>query len=667
MIFNNIHIFSGKYSFDTSDHSSYTFIVKSEVLAGEKGGSLFTGKHSCLVLFLVLITTAIIFSGILKLDWTNWDDNLLVYENPRVSGARFKDIFTKPAEYNTFNPLVISSFALEWALVKDRPFLYHFDNLILHLLCTALVWFFFRKLGLSVWWSGFGALLFGIHPMRVESVAWIAERKDGLFGLFYLAALLAYIRYIADEKNGQLALTFLFFILALLSKGQAVALPFTLILLDWYFQRKVTLKVVLEKVIFFAMALMTALLTITFFVKNVYAAADKKTIIYVFNRFEQMILGGYAYTVYILKSIIPYEISPLYPMPAFLRPEHWIGGATAVCIFVIALVSWRKRRFITFGLLFFTFNIFFLLMPFLMNETAFLFDHYTYVAYAGLFFVMAMSIQQLSERTPSSRTPMVLLAAALLMVFGVMTIKYIPVWTNSETLWTYVIEKYPRNITIAYLNRGHYWYKNHQSGKALEDVSTAIEINPTFPRAYMNRSLIYLEANDMEKALRDYNRYMDLLPPFDTGGDVLNPPMSDVLSNRGVIYSQAGSYEKALMDFNLAVKLNPLNVSNYVKRAFVYMQLHEYGNAIRDFNLSHRYDPTNPDILNNRGVCYLRSGDFNSALDDFSKAILLNGSNPLYYANRAGAYHKLGRPKEARQDMLTAEKMGSIMEPSFAK
>jgi tetratricopeptide (TPR) repeat protein len=641
--------------------------VKNEVLAGEKGGSLFTGKHNGLVLFLVLIITAVIFSGSLKLDWTNWDDNLLVYENPMVSGARFKDIFTKPAEYNTFNPLVISSFALEWKLVKDRPFLYHFDNLLLHLLCTALIWFFFRKLGLSIWWSGFGALLFGIHPLRVESVAWITERKDVLYALFYLAALLAYIRYIACEKNGQLALTFLFFMLALLSKGQAVALPFMLILLDWYFKRKITLKVVLEKVIFLAMSLMTALLTITFFVKSVYAAADKKTIIYVFNRFEQMILGGYAYTVYILKSIIPYEMSPLYPMPASLRPEHWIGGAMAVCIFVIALVSWRKRRFLTFGLLFFTFNIFFLLMPFLMNETAYLLDHYTYVSYMGLFFVMAMSMQQLSERAPSFRAPMVFLAAALLISYGVMTIKYIPVWKNSETLWTYVIEKYPRHITVAYLNRGHYWYKNNQSGKALEDVSTAIEINPTFPRAYMNRSLIYLEANDTEKALRDYNRYIDLLPPFDASGDVLNPPMSDVLSNRGVIYSQAGSYEKALMDFNLAIKLNPLNVSNYVKRALAYMQLCEYSNAIRDFNLSHQYDPANPDILNNRGVCYLRSGDFNSALDDFNRAILLNGGNPLYYMNRAAVYHQLGRAAEARRNVQIAQTLGAVADPAFVK
>jgi len=141
-------------------------------------------KYGWLVLLIVLIITGIVFSGSLKLEWTNWDDNLLVYENPLVREPNLQDIFTKPALYNTYNPLVILTFALEWKLVRDKPFLYHFNNLLLHIFCTALVWVLFRQLGLSIWWSGFAALLFGIHPMRVESIVWISERKDLLLGLF---------------------------------------------------------------------------------------------------------------------------------------------------------------------------------------------------------------------------------------------------------------------------------------------------------------------------------------------------------------------------------------------------------------------------------------------------------------------------------------------------
>ena len=533
------------------------------------------------MILLVLIVTALAFSGSLKLDWTNWDDDLLIYENQLVKEGTIQDIFTKPADYNTYNPLVIVSFALEWKLAKDKPFLYHLDNLLLHLLCTLLALFFFRSMGLSILWSGFAAVLFGIHPLRVESVAWITERKDLLYGLFYLAALLTYIRYIFSGKNIQLLIVFLFFVLSLLSKGQAVSLPLVLVVMDWYFKRKIDWKAIAEKVFFFIISLIMGLLGSTFFIKNVYVTTNSKAIVNTFNFPEQIILGGYAYTVYILKSVFPYSISALYPIPTALHWEHWTGAAIAVVIFISALAVWRKYRFVTFGLLFFTFNIFLLLMPFLANESAFLNDHYTYVAYGGLFFVIAMSLQQLSETT-QLRFMATGFAVLLLIVFCALTVKYIPVWKNSETLWTDVIEKYPRKIAVAYLNRGHYFYKNNQSGKALDDFNTAIEVDPEYPLAYLDRSSVYLDRNDIEKVLQDYNRYLSFLPPFYIKGNAPHPLVSDVLGNRGVIYSRKGLYDEALADFDLAIRLKPLNPINYMNRAYAYYNLGRIAEAKQD-------------------------------------------------------------------------------------
>jgi tetratricopeptide (TPR) repeat protein len=310
-------------------------------------------------------------------------------------------------------------------------------------------------------------------------------------------------------------------------------------------------------------------------------------------------LGGYAYTVYILKSVSPYATSALYPTPTALNVEHWAGAVLAAVIFVSALTVWQKHRFIAFGLLFFTFNIFLLLMPFLANESAFLNDHYTYIAYIGLFFVIAMSLQQLSKKTPLGRLLAAGLAIFILVALCALTVKYIPVWKNSETLWTYVIEKYPRKIAIAYLNRGHYFYKNNKSDKALDDFNMAIEVDPEYPLAYLDRSSIYLDRNDTERVLRDYNRYLGFLPPFYINGNVPNPLVSDVLGNRGVIYSKMGLYEKALVDFDLAIRLKPFN--------------------------------------------------------------------PINYLNRANTYYNLGRIAEAKQDALTAEKIGATVDPAFKK
>jgi len=126
-------------------HSSYTFTVKNDVLAVEKEENIHISKHNIIVFVLVLIITAFVFYDSLKLDWTNWDDNFYVYENPMVHDARLKDIFSKPADYNTYNPLVISFFAFEWKLVKDKPFLYHLNNYLLHILCVALVLYYFKN------------------------------------------------------------------------------------------------------------------------------------------------------------------------------------------------------------------------------------------------------------------------------------------------------------------------------------------------------------------------------------------------------------------------------------------------------------------------------------------------------------------------------------------
>lgn len=643
--------------------------MKNRTLSGEKEVSSPSEKYNILVFLGVLVVTALVFSGSLKLDWTNWDDGLHVYENQLVREAKFKDIFLpdRLPDYNTYIPLVISSFVLEWKLVQDRPFLYHLNNVFLHLLCTALVLVLFRKTGLSIGWSSFAALLFGIHPMRVESVAWITERKDLLYALFYLLALLSYIQYIVRGKNIRLVLTFLFFMLSLLSKIQAVALPLSLVLLDWYFKRKPDLKSVMEKIAFFGFSLAAGLAALVFFPQNASVSADSKSLIHTYGIFEQIITGGYAYTVYIIKSILPFATSTLYPMPSSLKPEHWIGAAMAVVVFFSALACWRRFRFVTFGVLFFTFNIVFLLLSFLMNETAFLNDRYVYIAYAGLFFITAMCMQQWVEKFPSFRMAVVVLAFVMLSVMGLLTVRYIPVWENSETLWTYVVEKYPRKIPIAYLNRGHHWHRNNQPDKALADFNTAIEVNPEYAIAYLNRSSVYLERNEPEKALDDFNRYLTLIHPYDKKGHLLNWQLSEMISYRGSIYYRTGRYKDALADFKTAIELDPFNAGHYFNRALTYMQLRQYPEAIRDLNACNHSDPGNPDIINNRGLCYLLAGNWEAALNDFNTVIMMNDGNPAYYLNRARVYRQLGRLPEAIQDVRVAEEKGAVIGPELGK
>ncbi len=582
--------------------------MEKKLLIKENGAGNFNylEKHSYSVLVLILIITASVFSGSLKLEWTNWDDNLYVYGNKSVTEGVLKNIITlpaDPADYNTYSPLVISSFALEWKLVQGKPFLYHLDNFLLHLFCTALALFFFRRMGLSLWWSGFAALLFGIHPMRVESVAWITERKDLLYTLFYLASLLAYIRYIASGRMAHCVLAFVFFILSLYSKVQAITLPFVLMLLDWYFKREIGWKVITEKLFFFTGAL---IIGVSFAVGVGYLFKKPGSIDFtnIISFIKQIPLSIYACSVYVVKSVFPYVNSVLYPLPASLHTEHWLGAAAAISMLLIALAVWRKYGFITFGALFFTLNVFLLPFASAVGESTFLNDRYTYVAYIGLFFVIAMAMQRLSEGFPSLRLPAVGIAVTLLLIFGVMTVKYIPVWKNSGTLWTHVIEKYPRQIPLAYINRAQYWYHDNRPDKAVEDLNTAIEINPNYFQPYMNRGLIYLQKNNIGNALQDYNRCLDLMLHYDTGGNVSNSNISAALGNRGLIYFKMGQYEKALVDYDLAIKLNPSNPVIYLNRALAYEKLGRIIEAKRDVQTIEQMgavmDPSFKKILQSR-------------------------------------------------------------------
>jgi len=205
-------------------------------------------------------------------------------------------------------------------------------------------------------------------------------------------------------------------------------------------------------------------------------------------------------------------------------------------------------------------------------------------------------------------------------------------------------------MAVAHLFRGNHRYESHQPEEAMQDFNKAIEINPAYPTAYLNRSMLYLERNENQKALEDYERYMALIPLRDAKGNLLNSLLSDAHRHRGVVHFRMAQYEKALSDFNAAMKYDILNYDNYLNRALTYMQQKKYDQAIRDFTLCHQSVPNDPDVLNNRGVCHLRLGHLESALEDFNQAIALNDQNPSYYINRAIVYRKMGRLAEARRD-----------------
>ena len=198
---------------------------------------LSSGFLSRLLLFVVVAAVFLAYKPSLNNDFVNWDDDVHLLENRFIRSLdwkKFKEIFSTTVNH-TYIPLTTLSFAVEYNRFGLDPFPYHFDNLLLHLLVTALVMVLARRLGLSVAASGLAALIFGIHPQHVESVAWVTERKDVLSGVFFLLTLAAYVRYVRQPRSAARYVTVaVLFTLGLLSKSMLVTLPFVLLLLDYW-------------------------------------------------------------------------------------------------------------------------------------------------------------------------------------------------------------------------------------------------------------------------------------------------------------------------------------------------------------------------------------------------------------------------------------------------
>ena len=215
-----------------------------------------------LALIGILLITFIVYLPSLGNDFTNWDDDAYVTENPLVARPHVVDVLMTPLGGN-YHPLTVLSLALNYRISGYQPASYHWLNLLLHLANTGLVFAFVWMLSRRRFWTATAtSLFFGIHPMHVESVAWIAERKDVLYTLFYLLGLIAYLRYLERRRWAWFAVCLAAFVLSLASKPAAVVFPLTLLALDYFFRRTDRIRLVLEKLPFLALSIAVGWLTL---------------------------------------------------------------------------------------------------------------------------------------------------------------------------------------------------------------------------------------------------------------------------------------------------------------------------------------------------------------------------------------------------------------------
>ncbi|MGP8215059.1 MAG: tetratricopeptide repeat protein [Bacteroidia bacterium] len=615
-------------------------------------------KNISLAVFAALaiaIITYFVFSPSLHNGFA-WDDANYVTDNPLVvsNQVQVKKIFQTPVCAN-YHPLTILTLAWNYHLGQLNPEGYHLWNICLHVLNTILVFIFiFLLTKRNILMASIVSLFFGIHPMHVESVTWISERKDLLYVFFFFAGLIAYLFYHKSKNKVWYFVTFLLFVLSCLSKAMAVVFPLILLLIDYFLNVQPLLikqtpvrknKIVLEKIPFFLLSLGFGIAA--FKIQHSTKAMEN---LQVFNAFQRIGFASYNSIMYLARLIYPFRLSALYPYPKadaipiifYLSPFILLSLITLIYRFL------RKDKSVVFGFLFYFISIV-LVLQFVSVGSSITPDRYSYLSSIGLFFIVAHLVniswrQKLSKLT-LFRYPLTGLILISAVAFGYQTSGRIKVWKNDETLWTDAISKYPERCFDGYYNRGTYYMNlKKDDNKALSDYNKLLELDPAYAHAYNNRGLIYYDRGQYDLAMADYNKALEL--------DSRN---AMAYNNQGRLYYQQGQIDLALADYNRAIELDSGNTGVYNNRAVIYYSRGQYDLAMADYNkvLEHKASETDSIlalVYNNRGLLYCKQRKLDLALPDFNKALELSPNYAHAYNDRGRLYFFRGQFDSAMKD-----------------
>lgn len=593
----------------------------------------------------ILLATFIVFFPSLKNDYVNWDDDRNVFENndiKELNAKSIKTIFTTDVIGN-YNPLPIFTFAVEHHFFGMNPKVMHTTNLILHLFCTAMVYLIFRRLGLSILFAFIGGLLFGIHPLRVESVAWITERKDVLYASFFLPALWLYIKNLDEYKFSRSVWIFILFAIGLFAKIQMVALPLSFIAVDYYKSGELNLKMFTGKWLYFIAAFAFGLLGIHFLQTE--GSLDGQVD---YGLIQRLFIGSYSFIVYLIKWLVPYRMLPLYPYDPKLSPMHYVSMPIAIAIGIAAIYAFKKGyKALVFGFFFFFFNIVFLLQI-LGAGQGYLADRFTYIAYFGLFFIFCYYLQEWYTNNQSQQTLVMSSLGIYLLFFAYLSFKQCHYWQNSDTLWSREIEFYD-NTPLPYNNRANYYRDKGQLELALKDYNRAIELKAGHS-TYNSRARLFFNKNEDARAIEDYNKAISLMPK------------AEYYVNRGAAYAKLGQMDKALEDLNKGLEIDPNWKVGYLNRSILWNNAGKFDLALKDIDAYLRLEPKNAELWYEGGRCLRAMNNPNKAIEYYSNAIRINPKFGLFYLERGRTYQTLGNAAAANADLSTARQMGEKVE-----
>jgi len=628
------------------------------------------------IYFILAMSVLLVFWQVRNFDFINYDDPDYVRANQRVQDGLTWDgvvwAFTSGYAAN-WHPVTWLSLMLDCQLFGDDAGWIHLVNVFWHLINTLLLLAVLKKMTGALWPSVFVAAAFGLHPMHVESVAWIAERKDVLSTFFLLLALGAYTGYVKRPSVFRYLLSVVLFALGLMAKPMLVTLPFVMLLLDYWplnrfegctrpenksghqmrrsapatAKRSILYRLIIEKVPFLALSAVSS--TVTFLVQQSGGAVTGVDVIGVKVR---VINAAIAYFEYIRKMFRPDGLAVFYPLD---MSEGIPYRKFTLCILLLVGVTmlvvfpWRRRRYLLVGWLWFVGTLVPVIGLVQVGAQAYA-DRYSYIPYIGLFIMIAWGLPEFLLKWPYRKVVLGASMAIVLMALGLCCHRQVSYWKNSFTLFSHAAQV-TQNNSLAYNNMGVEYGKSGRYPEAIGAYKLAVKIRPDYATAYYNLGAAYGVLARREEAIAAYRQAIKIKPDY-----------ADAYNNLGVAYSDLGRYHEAIEAHKQAIKIKPDDGDSHNNLGVAYNGLGCYNEAMEAFNQAIKIRPDDAKAYNNLFVSYGGLGRYRDAIEALKQVIRIEPDAQVY--NSLGnAYQSLGSYAEA----IEAYKQAVRLKPEYAE
>jgi len=551
-----------------------------------------------------------------------WDDDEFLTDNPVIKSANALHRLWFTASTPDYFPMTSSMLWVEWRLWGNHPLGYHLVNVLLHAFSAVLLWRVLQRLKIP------GALLaaaiFTLHPVNVESVAWITERKNTLCLFFYAGAILSWLKFEDSGQSRWYGLALASFVLALLSKTAVAPLPLVLLGMAWWRRGCVEWKEVRRVVPFFMISVVLALVTVWF----QYHRAISHDVVRTDGFWSRLAGAGWAVWFYLYKAVLPLNLVFVYPRWQ-IDARNILSYIPLVMLAVALVVCWRSRsgrgRALFFGMAYFVV----MLLPILgflniyFMRFSLVADHWEYFAIIGPIALAAATI----------RSPV--LAATLLVTLGVLTWRQCGMYANVETLWQTTVRLNPE-CWLAHHNLGVVLDQKGRLNEAITHYREALQIKPDYAEAHYSLGTALVQNGRLDEGITHYQKALRI-----------NPGYADAYTGLGVALQHKGRVDEAITHYQKALQIDPDFAEAHYNLAIALREKGRVDEAISYFQKALEINPDYAEAHNNLGYDLLQKEKVDEAITHFQSALHIKPGLPEVHYNLALALRQKGRADEA--------------------